>query len=191
MAENETCNSPEMQQEVPETEVPAEAQDTAAGDTEKKKTKKKKESKPSEAEKLAAELAQEHDKYLRLYAEYDNYRKRSQKEREALYTDVKAGTIKDLLPVYDNLSRALKQGTEDAAFYKGVEMIMNQLMEILSKMGVSPIEAVGQPFDPEKHNAVMHVDDPELGESIVADEFEKGFVMGDKVIRFSVVKVAN
>ncbi len=190
MAENETGKTPEMQQEVPETDIPV--QEEAAGeDAGKKKAKKKKESKPSEAEKLAAELAQEHDKYLRLYAEYDNYRKRSQKEREALYSDVKAGTIKELLPVYDNLARALKQGTEDAAFYKGVEMIMNQLMEILSKMGVSPIEAVGQPFDPAKHNAVMHVDDPELGESIVADEFEKGFIMGDKVIRFSVVKVAN
>ncbi len=187
MAEPES-SAPEMQ--TPETEETV-APDAAAGDEAKKKGKKKKESKPSDADKLKEELAAEHDKYLRLYAEYDNYRKRSQKEREALYTDVKAGTVKDLLPVYDNLARALKQGTEDAAFYKGVEMIMTQLMEILGKMNVSPIEAVGQPFDPEKHNAVMHIEDPELGESVVAEEFEKGFVMGDKVIRFSVVKVAN
>jgi len=191
MAENENGMAPEMQQDVPETEVPAAEAPAAQEDAAKKKTRKKKESKPTDVDKLTAELAQEHDRYLRLYAEYDNYRKRSQKEREALYTDVKAGTIKELLPVYDNLARALKQGSEDAAFYRGVEMIMTQLMEILSRMNVAPIEAVGQPFDPVKHNAVMHVDDPELGESIVADEFEKGFTMGDKVIRFSVVKVAN
>lgn len=136
-------------------------------------------------------LAAEKEKYLRLAAEYDNYRKRSIKERESLYTDIRSDTIVRMLPVYDNLSRALKLECSDAAFFKGVELTMIQLKEILDKLGVAEIPAVGAKFDPERHNAVMHVDDPEAGEGIVVEEFEKGFTLGDKVIRFSMVKVAN
>ncbi len=138
-----------------------------------------------------AELTAEKDKYLRLAAEYDNYRKRSQKEREALYTDVKAETVTKLLPVYDNLKRALEQQTEDQAFYRGVEMTMTQLLDILSKLGVKPIEAIGHNFDPSMHNAVMHIEDEDVGENTVVEEFQTGFLLGDKVIRFSMVKVAN
>ena len=137
------------------------------------------------------EKAAETDRYLRLAAEYDNYRKRSAKEREAIFTDVKTDTVAKFLPVYDNLVRALAQETADEAYKKGVEMIMNQFMDVMTKLGVTEIEAVGKKFDPEIHNAVMHVDDESLGENIVAEEFQKGFRLGEKVIRFSVVKVAN
>ncbi len=136
-------------------------------------------------------LAAEKDKFLRLAAEYDNYRKRSIKERESIYNDGRADAITKFLPVYDNLSRALKQECADEAFYKGVEMTMAQLKEILEKTGVKEIPAVGETFNPEMHNAVMHAEDPDYGEAVVMEEFEKGFMLGDKVIRFSMVKVAN
>lgn len=138
-----------------------------------------------------AELAAEKDKYLRLAAEYDNYRRRSQKEREALYTDVKAQTVTELLPVYDNLARALALGSSDEAFLKGIQMTMNQLESIFAKLGVAAIPAVGEVFDPEKHNAVRHIDDENVGENIIVEEFQKGFTLGDKVIRFAMVVVAN
>ena len=142
-------------------------------------------------EENAAALAAEKDKYLRLAAEYDNYRKRSQKERETVYADAKADTVAQLLPVYDNLERALKAECADPAFYKGVEMTMDQLMSIFAKLGVEVVEAAGQPFDPALHNAVIHVEDESLGENVVAEEFQKGFTLNGKVIRFAMVKVAN
>lgn len=137
------------------------------------------------------ELSAEKDKYLRLAAEYDNYRKRSQKERENIYADVRADTINQLLPVYDNLIRACAQETEDDAYKKGVDMILIQFEEIMEKMGIKPIAALGETFDPQLHDAVMHIDDDEKGEGEIVEEFQKGFIMGDKVIRFSMVKVAN
>ena len=136
-------------------------------------------------------LAAERDKYLRLAAEYDNYRKRSAKEREAVFGDARADTITRLLPVYDNLERALKMECADEAVYKGVEMTMTQLMEIFENMGVTVIPSVGEPFDPNRHNAVMNIENPELGEKIVAEECQKGFMLGDRIIRFSTVIVAN
>ena len=142
-------------------------------------------------EEQTAALSAEKDKYLRLAAEYDNYRKRSQKERENVYTDAKADTVLQLLPVYDNLERALKAECSDGAFYKGVEMIMDQLMGIFTKLGVEVIQAAGQTFDPALHNAVIHVEDETLGENVVAEEFQKGFTLNGKVIRFAMVKVAN
>ena len=145
----------------------------------------------SAEELLKEELAAEKDKHLRLAAEYENFRRRSQREREETYAMVKADTIAKLLPVYDNLERALKQETADAAYRKGVEMIMTQFNEVLGKMGVTPIETEGQQFDPALHNAVMHCDDPEKSEGEIVQEFQKGFKMGDKVIRFSMVQVAN
>ncbi|MCL2562622.1 MAG: nucleotide exchange factor GrpE [Oscillospiraceae bacterium] len=140
---------------------------------------------------LEAALAAEQNRVLRLAAEYDNFRKRSQKEREALYVDVKTGVVASFLPVYDNLERALKQETDDEAYYKGVEMIMAQLQEVFSKLGVAEIPAVGEKFDPELHNAVYHTEDVTYGESEVVEQFMAGFMLGDKVIRHSVVKVAN
>ena len=147
-----------------------------------------------EEEKITAlekEKADLNDKFLRICAEYDNFRKRSQKEKDALYGDVKANTVTQFLPVYDNLERALKQNTEDEAYKKGVEMIMTQFCSTLEKLGVTEIECLGEKFDPAMHNAVMHVDDEDKGENEIVEVFQKGFKLGDKVIRFAMVKVAN
>ena len=142
-------------------------------------------------EAVKAALAAQEDKYLRLAAEYDNYRKRTAKEKEALWTDAKADTAAAFLPVYDNLERAMNQATADEAYKKGVEMTMNQLKEVFSKLGITEIPALGQPFDPNLHNAVMHIDDESFGENEVAEVFQAGFQCGEKVIRFAMVKVAN
>ena len=154
---------------------------------EKKGKEKKEEKKPD----LKAEMDALNDKYLRICAEYDNFRKRSQKEKDSLYGDVKADTLKKFLPVYDNLVRALAQSTEDEAYRRGVEMIMNQFNVTMEKLGVTEIECLGKKFDPAFHNAVMHVEDEEKGENEIVEVFQKGFMMGDKVIRFAMVKVAN
>ena len=151
----------------------------------------KEKSAQSELEKLHDELGAERDKYLRLAAEYDNFRKRSAKEREMTYSSARIDTITKLLPVYDNLERALKMECADEAYYKGVEMIMLQLTEVLEDIGVRQIKAVGESFDPNRHNAVLTIEDPELGENIVAEEYQKGFILGERVIRFSTVVVAN
>lgn len=160
---------------------------------ESKKDKKKKESRrEAELKETAEKLIQaEKDKYLRLCAEYDNYRKRSQKERDGLYADIKADTLLKFLPVYDNLERALATPTADEAYRKGVEMTMVQFNTTLEKLGVTEIEALGKSFDPNVHNAVMHVEDESRGENEVVEVFQKGFKLGDKVIRFAMVKVAN
>ena len=139
----------------------------------------------------AAAVPGDSDKYLRLMAEFDNYKKRSAKERENIYTDVRVDTVSRFLPVYDNLERALKAETADEAYKKGVEMTFNQLLDVFKKLGVEEIESVGKPFNPNLHNAVMHVEDEALGENEIVEEFQKGFKVGDKVIRFSMVKVAN
>ena len=145
----------------------------------------------SGADDCAAKVQAEHDRYLRLAAEYDNYRKRSARERESIYSDVRADTVTKFLPVYDNLVRALEQSTADEAYRKGVEMIMTQFKDILGRLGVTEIESVGQTFDPALHNAVMHDTDEEKGENVIVQELQKGFKMGDKVIRFAMVKVVN
>ena len=144
-----------------------------------------------ELETLKKNLSDQEDKYLRLAAEYDNYRRRSQKEKESAWADSKAETAAAFLPVYDNLERALKQETADEAFKKGVEMTMTQLKEILAKLGIEEIPALGETFDPNLHNAVMHVEDESAGENTIVDVFQAGFKSGDKVIRFAMVKVAN
>lgn len=143
-------------------------------------------------EALAGQLATLNDQHLRLAAEYDNYRKRTTREKENIYQDAKIDTISKFLEVYDNLERAaMQEGDEDNAHKKGMVMIFNQLVAILEKMGVTIEDPKGQPFDPEKHNAVMHIEDENLGESVVATVFQKGFLLGDKVIRFATVQVAN
>ena len=142
-------------------------------------------------EGMAKLVADVNDKYLRLAAEYDNYRKRTAKEKESIYGDAKADTIKPLLAVYDNLERGIAQYDEADVHRQGLELILRQFSEALTKLGVTEIEAKGQPFDPEKHNAVMHVEDEEAGENTVVEVFQKGFMLGDKVLRFAMVKVAN
>ena len=189
-------NAQSTEETVPSGETPEEeraaapeeaAEDTVSPAEEKDIT----EPADDEAEKLRSELAAEKDRYLRLAAEYDNYRKRSVRERDNIYADVKADTIGKLLPVFDNLQRALQNPTADEAYRKGVEMTVNQFLEVLKAMGVTPIDAVGKTFDPALHHAVMHTDDPERGEQEIVQEFQKGFMMGDRVIRFSMVQVAN
>lgn len=145
----------------------------------------------SELESLKDQVAQQEDKYLRLAAEYDNYRRRTAKEKESIWTDAKADAAVAFLPVYDNLERALKQETADEAYKKGVEMTMTQLKTVLEQLGIKEIPALGQPFDPNLHNAVMHVEDESFGENTVCDVFQAGFQLGEKVIRFAMVKVAN
>ena len=134
---------------------------------------------------------EEHDSYLRLAADYDNFRKRTAKEKDQSYGNGKADAIEKLLPVYDNLERALNQPTEDAAYKKGVEMTMNELVKILGSLGVEIFGAAGDSFDPNLHNAVMHIDDESLAENTISQVFQKGFKLGDKVIRFAMVQVAN
>ena len=133
----------------------------------------------------------ERDSHLRLAAEYDNFRKRTLKEKEASYSNGKADAVEKLLPVYDNLERALNQPTEDAAYKKGVEMTMNELKRIFGTLGVEIFGEPGDPFDPNAHNAVMHIDSEDFGENVVAQVFQKGFKLGEKVVRFAMVQVAN
>ena len=133
----------------------------------------------------------EHDAHLRLAAEYDNFRKRTVKEKEASYGNGKADAVAKLLSVYDNLERALNQPTEDAAYKKGVELTMNELVKIFTGLGVEIFGNVWDEFDPNLHNAVMHIDDEALGENVIAQVFQKGFKIGDKVVRFAMVQVAN
>ena len=201
--EERNSPAPETQPAQPEqgsTAPQEKAQDAAAGE--------QKEQQPAKAEApetftvtreqmekmegLAGQLAELNDQHLRLMAEYDNYRKRTQKEKESIYQDAKADTIQKFLEVYDNLERAVTQaGDDDNVHKKGMEMIFHQLQGILEKLGVTIIDPAGQPFDPARHNAVMHVDDENLGENIVAQVFQKGFLLGDRVIRFATVQVAN
>ena len=145
----------------------------------------------SPEELLQAQLREQEDKSLRLLAEYDNYRKRSQKEKDAAWNNAKADTVKEILPVYDNLDRALKQECADEAYAKGVQMTMTQLKTVLEKLGLEEIPAQGETFDPAVHNAVMHCEDETLGENTVAEVFQAGFKLGDKIIRHAMVKVAN
>ena len=188
----------DKQETAPETEAEPAAEEkpeTPAEEKTDKKADKKEDERVSalEAEKeaLEKEKAALNDKYLRICAEYDNFRRRSQKEKDNLYSEIRANAVQQFLPVYDNLERALKQGTEDEAYRKGVEMIMTQFCATLEKLGVKKIESLGKTFDPAFHNAVMHVDDEEQGENVIVEVFQEGFTIGEKVIRFAMVKVAN
>lgn len=193
MSNNKQETAPEKEQTTPETEAEVKEETKAAPEAEQKPDKKaeKKSEKAPSKKSLEEELAAERDKYLRLLAEYDNFRRRSAKERENIYTDVRCETLKKFLPVYDSLSRALAQTPEDDACRKGLEMIMTQYEKSLEQLGVVMIEAVGQPFDANLHNAVMHIEDENYGENVIVEEFEKGFKIGDKILRYSMVKVAN
>ena len=192
-AEQKSEEAPEEKKEVkaePAAETDkAEKAETVQKEEDKQGSEEKKEEAKTDPGK--DEVALLTDKYLRICAEYDNFRKRTQKEKENLYGDIRANVISSFLPVYDNLVRALAAETQDEAYRKGVEMIMNQFNSTLEKLGASEIKAVGEKFDPALHNAVMHVDDETKGENEIVEEFQKGFKIGDKVIRFSMVKVAN
>ena len=133
----------------------------------------------------------ERDAHLRVAAEFDNFRKRTIKEKEASYGNGKADAVAKMLPIYDNLERALNQETSDAAYKKGVELTMNELLKIFTGLGVEVFGNVGDSFDPNLHNAVMHIDSDELAENTIAQVFQKGFKIGEKIVRFAMVQVAN
>ena len=192
--------SEETKQPVEETSETAPEQEAVpAEEPAEKKTKKKKEKgitftreQVEQMELAVKQLDSVKDQFTRLSAEYDNYRKRTTKEKDNIYQDAKADTVKAFLDVYDNLERAAATpGDEDSPHKKGLEMIFQQYKTILEKLGVTEIEAKGQPFDPEKMNAVMHIDDENLGENEVAQVFQAGFQMGDKIVRYAIVQVAN
>ncbi len=160
-----------------EEEIKEAAEETVQEPEEKKE--------PSEAEQYKNRL-------LSVMAEYDNFKKRTAKEKEKLYTDSVGDTVAQLLPVIDNLERAIAAVEDkESEFYKGFELVLKQTKEILEKMGVSEIASVGEAFNPEYHNAVMHIEDESLGENTIAEEFQKGYMYKDKVIRYAMVKVAN
>ena len=184
-------NEKPVQEAAEEVKPDTEAAVTESEAPEKEAEAAKAPAEPTELEKALKAQAQEHDQYLRLAAEYDNFRKRTQREKDAIYQNAVADTAKKLLPVYDNLERALKNDTTDEAFKKGVEMTMTELLKIMEGLGIKPFGAAGEPFDPEKHNAVMHIDDESMEENSIAEVFQSGFTLGEKVIRFAMVKVAN
>ena len=174
MAEEKTTERSEFDIELEGETTPAEEATAAAPD-----------------ENYKEKYEQEHDSFLRLAAEYDNFRKRSQKEKDSAYTNGKADTLAKLLPVYDNLERAMNQETSDAAYKKGVELTMQGLLKIFGDLGVEVYGNAGDEFDPNLHNAVMHIESEDLGENTIAQVFQKGFKNGEKVIRFAMVQVAN
>ena len=178
----------DLEETVNEENAEPETEEKTSG-KEKKKLKKAE----AEIEKLTAALSEEQEKYMRLYAEYDNFRKRSAKEREGVYADAYCDALVQILPILDTLERAAQFSTEDAesAMAKGLELTLKSFVETMNKMGVYEIEALGKEFDPNFHNAVMHVDDESVGENIVVEVFMKGYKRGDKVLRHSMVKVAN
>ena len=165
-----------------ETDQTVEKQETEK--TEETTSKAEFDAKVKECEELR-------DRYMRTAAEYDNFRKRTARERETIYSDAANQTISEFLIVYDNLERALETKTEDEAFFKGVEMIFAGLCETLEKLKVEVINPQNEPFDPQFHNAVMHIEDESIEENTVVEVFQKGFRRGDRVIRHAIVKVAN
>ena len=190
-AENQAETGTE--QESPKTEeVPEKEEKAAKGKKKKEKTYTLTREQMEAAELAAKQLESVKDQFVRLTAEYDNYRKRTTKEKENIYQDAKGDTIKAFLAVYDNLERAVAtEGGEESPHKKGLEMIFHQYQDILKKLDVTEIEAKGQPFDPERMEAVMHIEDENFGENEVTQVFQAGFMLGDKVIRHAIVQVAN
>ena len=196
-------NEQELEQELTEEKVTPSGEETCGTEAEKAEAQTGQESpdeqapeqnkapEPTEEEKLRKELDESKDKYLRLMAEYDNFRKRSAKERLELSATVKGNTIGEILPVFDNFERALAAETEDTNYKAGVEMIFKQFGDMLTKLGVEIIDPIGQTFDPNIANAVNQIEDENLGENEVAQVFQKGYKIGDKVIRYAMVVVAN
>ena len=180
----------EKETQAPPAGEPKEPEETAAEAAPETFTVTKEQMEKMEG--LAQQLAAQNDQYLRLAAEYDNYRKRTAKEKESTYQDAKLDTIGKFLEVYDNLERAVQQaGDEENVHKKGMEMIFHQLEGVLEKLGVTIVDPMGAAFDPGLHEAVMHIENEELGESVVTQVFQKGFLLGEKIIRFAKVQVAN
>ncbi len=197
--EAETVTEEATAEEVTEeNEAEVQAEETSE-EKEDKKGKKKKEDKKKDKkneveEKLKAEIEELKDKDLRRMAEFENYRKRTEKEKQSMFETGAKSVIEKLLPVVDNFERGLQGLTEEelsSGFGQGMQMTYKQLMGELEKLEVKPIEAVGQEFNPDLHNAVMHIEDESLGENVVAQELQKGYTYRDQVIRFSMVQVAN
>ena len=174
---------------VPQEVTPEEAAGAPVEDTQETYTVTK--AQMQQMEELAKTLADANDKYLRLAAEYDNYRKRTAREKEHVYSDAKIDTIKPFLGVLDNLERGVSQFEEGDPHRQGLELICKQFEDVLTKLGVAEIPALGEKFDPEKHNAVMHTEDEAAEENTVVEVFQKGYTLGDKILRFAMVKVAN
>lgn len=197
MSEEKKQPTPEEEKKPEETKADKKPEKEEKAEKGKKKKEKEKTYTLTREQMEAAELAAKQleavkDQFTRLTAEYDNFRKRTAKEKQALYQDAKADTVKEFLAVYDNLERAAAaEGDEDSPHKKGLEMIFHQFQELLKKMGVTEIEAKGKEFDPERHSAVMHIEDENFGENEVSQVFQAGFLLGDKVIRHAVVQVAN
>ena len=178
----------------PEEELMTEETAEAAAEEkapEDKKAKKKKSKEAEALERCEAEKKELEDRYLRLMAEYDNYRRRTQKERENIYPDAVADTLKELLPVLDNLQRALDTPCADENYITGIQMIRTGLEEFLKKMGVETFGKAGEPFDPNLHNAVMHIEDENLEKNVVAQVFQSGYRRGDRILRHAMVQQAN
>ena len=167
------------------TTAPEEQQEAAAEETNELETLK------AELEKLKKEKDELNDRYLRTLAEYDNFRKRSQREKDAVYGDATADAVKKLLPILDSFDRASNYECPDAEYKKGIDLIGNSIKEAFDQLGLKEIPALGEQFDPKFHSAVMHNDDPAYGENVITDVYRKGYTLGDKVIRFSMVVVAN
>lgn len=178
--------------EVSAEEAPAEEPKTVKKDkkAENKKHKAELDKLKAELEGEKAKTATAEDKYLRVVAEYDNFRRRSQKEREGIYSDAKADAVKELLPLIDNLQRATGY-TEADKVAEGVSMILGTLPDVLGKMGIEAYGEPGEQFDPNIHNALMHEENPELGENVIVNVFQQGYRLGDKIIRYAMVTVAN
>lgn len=192
MTEETKTAAKEAAAEAATEEVKAEAQETETGAKPDKASKLKSENKAltAENEKLKKELAETSDKYLRMLAEYDNFRRRTQKEKEGIYADAYESALSAVLPVADNLERAALC-TDGESLSDGVKMIIKQFSEALGKLGVEAYGARGDTFDPVVHNAVMQIEDEELGENTVAEVLQKGYKKGDRILRHAVVKVAN
>jgi len=189
-AENENSAAEDKETAEAAKEEPVDSTLEEPGEILRKGASNKKDKKKDERTEDQKALDELNDRFLRMAAEYDNYRKRTQKEREAAYTDAAADVIKEILPVIDTLERAAQFGDGDK-LSEGVNMTLKMFEEVLAKLGVEEIKAKGEQFDPELHNAVMHGEDSELGENIVAEVFQKGYKKGDKVIRYAMVKVVN
>lgn len=192
MDENENLDQ-EIKEETTE-EVQQESEEETTSQKETKKgfgVGKKKASENKEVKKLKEELEETQSRYMRMAAEYDNYKKRTAREMDARYNDAKLDILKAILPVLDNFERGMEAECTDSAYKQGVELIFKQFTDLLTQYGVEEIPALGQSFDPNFHNAVMHIDDENLGENEIAEVFQKGYKQGDKVLRHSMVKVAN
>ena len=194
MAEEIKTVNPAVEESIPENEETASAETDVKVENNEKKKVKKLEAEIDElkatVEQNNAKIAELNDKYMRMIAEYDNFRKRSAKEKEGIYSDAYGDAISAILPVLDNIERAAAY-TDAEAVLKGVQMILKGAEEAFEKMGVTAFGEKGDVFDPNRHNAVMHVEDENLGENVITEVFQKGYMKGDKVIRYAMVIVAN